>query len=179
MAWVTGGRNLEVKAHLRDRTRVLQALQAAGARDAGTELQHDVFYHSQRGRLKLRTSSRDGACLIAYGRTDAAAVRESEYTLTPLADPESARRALDLALGRAGEVRKERHLWRVDNVRVHLDRVEGLGEFLELEAVVDAEHGDAACRAACDALLERFGVLPSDHLATAYVDLLRDGDPPR
>jgi predicted adenylyl cyclase CyaB len=165
-------RNIEIKARLRDRARVEAELARIGAENAGVETQHDTFYGCPSGRLKLRDSSRDGAMLIHYVRSDDAAPRRSEYRLAPVADPESLRQVLDLALGGAGEVRKERHLYWVDNVRVHLDRVENLGEFLELEAIVDGDHPEDACARGCEELLVAFGIEPMDRIAVAYVDLL-------
>ena len=164
-------RNVEIKARLGDWRRVESELARLGARDAGVEEQHDVFYACPRGRLKLRVSSRDGATLIHYERADAAAARASDYVLVPVPDPEALGRLLDAALGRRGEVRKRRHLYWIDNVRVHLDLVEGLGRFLELEAVVDATHPEARCHELAESLLERFGIAAQDRVAVAYVDL--------
>lgn len=171
-------RNIEIKVRLRDRPRVERALRELGGRDAGIETQHDIFYRVASGRLKLRQSSRDGATLIQYERSDAARVRDSNYRLVAIPEPDGLRAALDSALGRLGEVHKQRHLWWIDNVRIHLDAVEGLGAFLELEAIVDAEHPDAACLERVEALLTRFGITAQDRAATAYVDLLA-GDPAR
>jgi predicted adenylyl cyclase CyaB len=98
--------------------------------------------------------------------------RASDYTLVPVADPEELRAVLDRAIGREGQVRKERHLYRIDNVRIHLDRVEGLGDFLELEAIVDAGHREPDCHRSCELLLDRFGIPPEARLAVAYFDLL-------
>lgn len=166
-------RNVEIKTRLRDRAAVIAALVAVGARDAGIEVQEDRFWRVEGGaRLKLRESSRDGAALLAYRRADAAALRVSAYERVIVADGAALGRALDAVLAPAGAVRKERHLWFVDNVRVHLDRVEGLGEFLELEAMVDDTHSEAACYAAAEALLQRFGIANTDRVAVAYVDLL-------
>jgi predicted adenylyl cyclase CyaB len=165
-------RNVEIKVRLRARARVERALARLPARDAGRESQFDVFYKCPHGRLKLRESSREGAVLIHYERADAPTLRTSDYALVRVADAEALRRLLDVALGRCGEVRKERHLYLVDNVRVHLDEVEGLGSFLELEAVVDAAHPEPDCRARAAALLDSLGVAPGDELAVAYVDLL-------
>jgi predicted adenylyl cyclase CyaB len=166
-------RNIEIKARARDWTRIEAELARLEARDAGIETQHDIFYACERGRLKLRVSSRDGAALIHYERSDAASVRPSDYSLLPVADAEALRRLLDDALGRRGEVRKRRHLYLVDNVRVHLDEVDGLGRFLELEAVVGPEHPEAQCRERAAELLERFVIAPEDQLSVAYLDLLR------
>jgi predicted adenylyl cyclase CyaB len=165
-------RNIEIKVRLRDRPRVEAALVALGARDAGIETQHDIFYRVTAGRLKLRQSSRDGATLIQYDRADTAAVRDSNYRLVTITNPEALCAALDSSLGRCGEVRKNRPLWWIDNVRVHLDDVERLGSFLEVEAIVDAAHPEAACRAHVEALLDRFGIAARDRAAVAYVDLL-------
>jgi adenylate cyclase class 2 len=165
-------RNVEIKVRLRDRARVERELTRLEARDLGVESQVDVFYASRRGRLKLRESSRDGAALILYERSDAPALRHSDYELVRIADANALRQVLDAAIGRTGEVRKRRQLFLLDNVRVHLDQVEQLGDFLELEAVVDATHPEPECRARAAALLERFGIAPGDHLAAAYVDLL-------
>jgi adenylate cyclase class 2 len=169
------GHNVEIKVRLDDRPRVEAELLRLGARDMGVETQLDVFWHVPRGRLKLRLSSRDGATLIAYARNDAAKLRDSRYELARIADAEALRRALDAALEPAGEVRKTRHLYLVDQVRVHLDRVEGLGSFLELEAVVDASHDSEQCFHAAQQLLERFGIAADAHLAGAYLDLQAGG----
>jgi len=165
--------NVEIKAYLRDRARVEAELRALGARDLGEESQVDVFWDAPRARLKLRISSRDGAVLIAYSRPDDAALRTSRYDLVPVSHPDELRRALDHALVPAGEVRKRRHLYWVDNVRVHLDAVDGLGAFLELEAVVDGTHPEPVCARSAAELLARFAIPARDHLAVAYVDLLR------
>jgi predicted adenylyl cyclase CyaB len=165
-------RNVEIKVRLRERARVETQLTRLGARDLGVETQFDVFYASRRGRLKLRESSRDGAALIFYERSDAPALRHSDYDLVRVPDAAALRRLLDASLGRTGELRKQRHLYLLDNVRVHLDEVTHLGSFLELEAVVDATHSEAECAARAAELLGSFGIAPEDRLAVAYVDLL-------
>jgi len=172
--------NVEIKARLRDRAHVEDELRALGALDLGEESQTDIFWDAPHARLKLRRSSRDGALLIAYSRPDDPALRTSRYDLVPVADPQALRRALDRALVPAGEVRKRRHLYMLDNVRVHLDAVEDLGAFLELEAIVDAAHPEPECARHAAELLRRFAIPAQDHLAVAYVDLLRaaaDGGP--
>ncbi len=165
-------RNVEIKVRLRDRARVEAELRRMRAEDAGVESQLDIFYPCAQGRLKLRESSRDGAALIYYVRGDAARLRHSDYHLVRVGDAGALRAVLDAALGRRHVVRKQRHLFLIDNVRVHLDEVEALGQFLELEAVVDSEHPEPTCRARAAELLERFAIPPADHVAVAYADLL-------
>lgn len=165
-------RNIEIKARPRDWARIEAALTDLGADDAGPEAQTDIFFACTNGRLKLRLSSRTGATLIHYRREDAARVRPSEYSLVAVEDSAGLGRMLAAACGVRAEVRKERRLWLLDNVRVHDDRVDGLGRFLEIEAVVDAAHPEAECRTRTAELLQRFGIAPEDCIASAYVDLL-------
>jgi predicted adenylyl cyclase CyaB len=91
---------------------------------------------------------------------------------SPVAEPEALRDALTLAYGQAGRVRKHRTLFRVGRIRIHLDRVEGLGHFLELEVVLaGGEPAEAGVREARE-LMERLGIRPSQLIEGAYVDLL-------
>src|SRR4051812_34125134 len=132
-------RNLELKARDPDPVASLASARALGARDQGVLSQRDTYFAAPRGRLKLREQEPGGAQLIAYERADAAAARESHYRLVDVPDPEALRAALDAALGTTVVVDKRRHLLLYENVRIHLDDVEGLGAFVELEGVADAD----------------------------------------
>jgi predicted adenylyl cyclase CyaB len=164
-------RNLEIKTRPRDWTRVEVGLATLGAEPQGELVQHDLFYRVDDGRLKLRLTPDGCGELIHYHRTDTARIRRSEYTLVPVQEGVKLAALLDAALERCGEVHKTRILYRVDNVRVHLDTVRGLGRFLEVEAVVDARHSERACRAAAARVLAGCGITPREHLAAAYVDM--------
>ncbi len=168
-------RNLEIKAPLADVAGARRVALRLATAHPGLEVQVDKYYRlDARGeeRLKHRRSSLHGAMLIHYRRPEAAGVRPSDYQLL---DPEGAQaRAL---LADCGEplltVRKRREVFLVDNVRVHLDEVEGLGNFLELEAMLDATHDLEACREQVGRLMREFGIEESALLAASYSDLLR------
>jgi predicted adenylyl cyclase CyaB len=82
------------------------------------------------------------------------------------------REALSLAYGQAGRVQKHRTLYLAGRTRVHLDRVVGLGHFVELEVVLeDDEPSDVGVREAHE-LMARLGIEPSQLIEGAYVDLL-------
>ena len=164
-------RNLEIKTRPRDWDRVEAGLATLGAERQGELVQHDIFYRALDGRLKLRLTPDGCGELIHYHRSDAARIRRSEYTRVQVRDGAGLTRLLDAALERCGEVHKTRILYRVDNVRVHLDAVRGLGRFLEVEAVVDARHSERDCRAAAARVLACCGITPRQHLAAAYVDM--------
>ena len=86
-------------------------------------------------------------------------------------DPAALREALTRAQGAIGRVRKTRWLLLTGQTRIHLDHVEGLGDFLELEVVLRDGQSEAEGEAIADELLARLGVAPSQRLAGAYLDL--------
>ncbi len=167
-------RNVEIKARLESTDALLPLLRALA--DHGPELiaQDDTFFACTTGRLKLRVFADGHGELIAYQRPDECGPKTSDYSIAPVADPDALRHTLSRALGVIGRVLKQRTLFLVGRTRVHLDRVDGLGDFLELEVVLhDGE--DAQCGTAeAHNLLVRLNVQPSQLVARAYVDLLRD-----
>ena len=128
--------NLELKATDPAPERTLAATVGLGCVDMGILRQRDTYFHARSGRLKLREEWPGGAHLIQYMRTDDAAVRASAYRIIPTEHPEELRAVLDVSTGIKLVVAKRRRLFLLDNVRIHLDQVEKLGCFIELEAVV-------------------------------------------
>lgn len=163
--------NIEIKARLPDRTRVLAALADLRA-DGPTELrQVDVFFNTPAGRLKLRTINEAAAELIYYDRPDRPGPKASDYVVVPVSDPVLLRQALGRAYGERAVVEKVRTLYLVGPTRIHLDSVKGLGEFLELEVVLRNGGEAAAGHRTAEDLLARFGIHDADLLWGAYVDL--------
>jgi predicted adenylyl cyclase CyaB len=165
-------RNIEIKAHIES----VQALipKAAAIADEGPIeiIQDDTFFRCEAGRLKLRAFSESEGVLIFYRRANQHGPKESFYQLSPTSAPETLRVTLSHAYGQAGRVRKHRTLFRVGRTRVHLDNVEGLGHFVELEvALEDGELAEVGVHEA-HALMARLGVEPSQLIESAYVDLL-------
>lgn len=165
-------RNVEIKA----RVASLAALQprVAALAQHGPELiaQDDTFFHCAHGRLKLRAFADGRGELIAYERPDTAGPKTSDYLITPTTDPDALRTTLARALGEAGRVKKQRVLFLVGRTRVHLDRVDGLGEYLELEVVLRDGEPAASGIEEAHALLQRLGVPAASLIAGAYIDLL-------
>jgi predicted adenylyl cyclase CyaB len=166
-------RNMEIKARVAS-LNALEPRVAAIATEGPFEIeQDDTFFHSPHGRLKLRAFSPSEAELIFYRRADREGPKESFYLRTPVAQPEPMRELLTQAYGQAGRVRKHRTLYLVGRTRVHLDRVEELGEFLELEVVLRDDEPAASGEQEAHALLTRLGIDRSQLLSGAYVDLMR------
>lgn len=165
-------RNIEIKARLDD-VAVAYGNAAAAANAGPTYIaQEDVFFNCGNGRLKLRLFADGSGELIFYRRPDQAGPKESFYIRSAAASPRSLLEALALAYGEAGRVKKQRTLFLVGRTRVHLDQVEGLGDFLELEVVLeDDEATEVGVREAHE-LMQRLGVGADRLIDEAYVDML-------
>jgi homotetrameric cytidine deaminase len=166
---------VELKARDDEPGRTLRLALAAGAEDHGVLEQRDTYFAAPRGRLKLREQAPGEAQLIAYERPDGRAARESRYRLTPAPDPGALREALDAALGTVATVSKRRRLLLWQGVRIHLDDVDGLGTFVELEGVADAGSDLGREAGLVRGLQERLGIADGDLVAGSYADLLGGG----
>ena len=110
--------------------------------------------------------------MIYYHRADQGGPKESFYLLSPTTFPDTLRESLAAAYGIAGSVRKQRTLYLIGRTRVHLDRIDDLGEFIELEVVLDdGESADDGVREG-HALMQVLDIQPAQLVNVAYVDLL-------
>lgn len=165
-------RNIELKARCPDLGAAREAARQLGAEFTATLEQRDTYFIVPRGRLKLRQTAGRGAELVAYARDNRVDVRGSDYRLVSVPDPAALVAALTSTLGVRGDVVKTRELWLWRRVRIHLDRVERLGTFLEFEAVLDPGEPDEAGHAKIADLRTALGVRDEDLVATSYSDLL-------
>jgi predicted adenylyl cyclase CyaB len=166
-------RNIEIKAQIENIEAL--AVKVSGLTDQGPVeiFQDDTFFACPNGRMKLRTFSADKAELIFYQRLNQAGPKESVYSISPITSPDKTREVLSQAYGQAGRVRKHRTLFIIGRTRVHLDRVEGLGRFLELEVVLDEKESTEDGVAVANELLGKLGIPTSSLIEGAYVDLLK------
>ena len=165
-------RNVEIKARVESLAAIAQKAAAIATSGPVEIAQDDTFFACPSGRLKLRAFSADRGELIFYRRADTQAPKASFYVRSGTSQPDSMREALSLAYGVTGRVRKQRTLYLVGRSRVHLDRVEGLGDFVEIEVVLEDTYDvDAGAREAHE-LMARLGIDASQLIAGAYVDLL-------
>ena len=164
--------NIEIKFRVEDLDPI--ELLAANLADHGPELlvQEDIFFNTSSGRLKLRKFADGSAELIGYHRSDSDSIRESNWHAYATQDPTALQNVLSLTVGQGVTVSKHRTLYLIGNTRVHLDRVDELGQFVELEVVLD--EGDSQQRGMDIAkeLVERLGLSGAEKLSVAYADLL-------
>jgi adenylate cyclase class IV len=145
---------------------------AIGPRGGAQQGEHDA-----EGAREDGEAAPSGAVLIAYARPDDAGSRLSDYLLSPVGEPASLREALACALGVRAVVEKRRALYRYGRTRIHLDRVAGLGAFVELETVLDADAPGVATEAAAEhrRAIALLGLDSLPAIAGSYGDLLAGG----
>jgi adenylate cyclase class IV len=167
-----GDRNVEIKARVADLAAV--EARAAAIADSGPVdiAQDDTFFACPRGRLKLRELAPGLGQLIHYHRPDQGGPKLSDYVIAPTSDPAALREALTRAYGVAGRVRKHRRLYLAGRTRIHLDRVEGLGDFMELEVVLGTSDDTAGGESEARRIMQALGIDERDLVEGAYVDLM-------
>lgn len=165
-------RNVEIKARAKDLEALALRAESLAGSPPETLRQQDTFFPVERGRLKLRRFDAEFGELIFYDRPDAEGPKTSAYDVAPVADPDRLAAVLAAAFGSAGVVRKTRRVYIVGQTRVHLDEVEGLGSFLELEVMLHAGQSPADGARIAQELMSALGVREEDLVAGAYVDLL-------
>jgi predicted adenylyl cyclase CyaB len=164
--------NVEIKARVENLDRLRAHLERTTGSAGELLMQEDVFFDVPRGRLKLRIFDVQRGELIAYHRADQTGPKLSEYAIAATAQPAALRTVLADSLGVIGVVRKRRLLFWLGATRVHLDRVEDLGDFVELEVVLEPGQSAADGERRARELMEELGLDEKALVAQAYVDLI-------
>lgn len=165
-------RNIECKIPCSDTSEVERRACDLGASFQWRRCQRDTYFPVPSGRLKLREVEGKWGEVIFYRRADTSGARESLYRITPEPDPEGMRALLASALGVIVTVTKTRTLYLLGSTRLHIDEVEELGSFVEIEDVVsgNAEEDDSNRRV--EELAGRLGLDVSHSVPVSYADLL-------
>ena len=164
--------NIEIKARCANPQAIRDILREKGADFRGTDHQTDTYFNVERGRLKLREGNIENA-LVYYEREDQEGPKQSHVTLYPSASGSALKEILAKSLGILVVVKKEREIYFIENVKFHLDTIDGLGTFVEIEAIdKDGTIGKDRLLAQCQSYLALFMVSPNDLVAVSYSDLL-------
>ncbi|MCU0449264.1 MAG: class IV adenylate cyclase [Bernardetiaceae bacterium] len=165
--------NVEIKARCADLAPLRQVLLSAGADCKGTDHQTDTYFRVPHGRLKMREGNLERA-LIFYHRPNQAAAKKSEVQLWPLPpEPGPLKSLLVAACGVLAVVAKAREIYFIDNVKFHLDQVDGLGTFVEIEAIdYVGTLGEAYLHQQCNHYRSLLRLEEADLLAASYSDML-------
>ncbi|HEY86272.1 MAG TPA: class IV adenylate cyclase [Chloroflexi bacterium] len=168
--------NIEIKAKVNDPLALQERAESLSDTPASIIHQEDIFFHTPQGRLKLRILAPDRGELIHYQRSNAAGPKRSDYLIASTADPTALKAVLTASLGERGVVKKRRTLYLAGNTRIHLDEVEGLGDFMELEVVLGPGQNDEAGETIASELMAKLGIAEADLIDAAYIDLLANRD---
>jgi adenylate cyclase class IV len=173
MTWLDMARNVEIKAFAPNFTELMNKAKSLKADEPETIEQTDVFFKTDRGRLKLRFLSPTRGELIFYERADQAGPKMSVYSIYVTGNPLDLRAVLSATYGEDVTVEKVRTLFLIGKTRVHLDDVRHLGQFVELEVVL--ENGQAAEEGIAEVhrLMDKLGIRQENLIDGAYADLLR------
>ena len=165
---------VEIKARTGEPDRLRRQLLDLGADFRGTDHQIDRYFRVAEGRLKLRIGTIERS-LIFYRRANQAAAKDSAVTLTRLPDAATARELADTltaALGVWVTVDKEREIYFIENVKFHVDRVAGLGTFVEIEAIGNSPDDRPRLQAQVAGYRRALGISDEALVAGSYSDLL-------
>ncbi|MGA2410456.1 MAG: class IV adenylate cyclase [Candidatus Binataceae bacterium] len=165
-------RNLEAKFRLKNLEAARGHALAIGFEERGILIQRDTFFSVPNGKLKLRQQT-GCASLIHYRRSDQSELQLSDYAIATISDPDALRAMLAAALGVLAEVRKQRTLMMRRNIRLHLDRVERLGDFGEIEAVLPDDSPPDGYQKEVSAILTALGIVELDLIGVSYFELLK------
>ncbi len=165
---------IEIKARSKEHGKVRDMLKREDAEFRGTDHQVDTYFKVGSGRLKLREGDIENH-LIYYAREDKRGPKQSDVMLTGTEPGSSLREMLAKALGILVVVDKKREIYFMGNVKFHLDTVEGLGEFVEIEAIDDkGDIGREKLLAQCSKYMKKFGIDEKDLVSGSYSDMLME-----
>ena len=164
--------NFEFKARTAVLPELENRLRTLNPQYIGEDHQRDTYFHVAYGRMKLREGNIENT-LIHYHRTNTAAAKQSDVLLYHHQPDAALKAVLTTALGVKVVVAKRRRIYFIDNVKFHFDAVEGLGTFVEVEAIDrDGSIGLATLQEQCRKYAALFGITQEDYVAESYSDLL-------
>jgi len=165
-------KTLEVKFPLDDVRGIRETLLASNALFDGEDRQIDHCFRTARGHLKLRETQLDRDRLLACRARREGGSRLTETDAAPVEATDEVRRVLEAVLVPIAVVRKTRETFAEQNVRVHLDRLESGGTFVEIEVVLGPGESFESARNDARRWIERLGLQEGRAVAESYAELL-------
>lgn len=164
--------NIEIKAHCKNHESIEQILKEEKANFHGTDSQTDTYFNVHEGRLKLREGNIENS-LIYYHRENKPGPKKSQVILYKPSHDQNLKQILIASNGIKVVVNKERKIFYIRNVKFHLDKVEGLGSFVEIEAIdTKGNIGSEKLLEQCNRYLEEFNIQDEDLISESYSDML-------
>ncbi|MFC1784844.1 class IV adenylate cyclase [Candidatus Neomarinimicrobiota bacterium] len=164
-------KNVEIKARITDYDKVKRLVEDLCHNPIYTEQQEDTFFNSSKGRLKLRESDGESE-IIYYDRSNSYEPKQSDIAISFTKNPDSLKSVLSKSNGIRGIIKKKRILYKYGQTRIHLDDVEGLGNFIELEVVLEQNQTSKDGERIAYNLMNKFDIQKTDLIDIAYIDLI-------
>jgi predicted adenylyl cyclase CyaB len=164
--------NVEIKALAVDFLKQSEIAKSLSGGEPEIIQQEDIFFNISAGRLKLRVFSPDRCELIFYQRPNQKGPKLCQYEISKSDDPNGMKSILKKAFGIRNIVVKTRYLYMSGRTRIHFDKVDSLGEFIELEVVLSDSERSVDGEKEAQILMNQLGVETNHLIEAAYIDLL-------
>ncbi|HHH52666.1 MAG TPA: CYTH domain-containing protein [Bacteroidetes bacterium] len=165
-------KNVEIKAKCFEPEKVEKVLLENGADYKGLDHQTDTYFNVRTGRLKMRQGNIEKS-LIYYDRPNRKGPKQSTFNLYKSDNLEELKPLLESSLGIMVEVKKHRKIFFIDYVKFHIDEVEGLGSFVEIEAGdLDNTKSVTELREKCDYYMRLLEIKEENLVNISYSDML-------
>ena len=164
--------NVEIKAKCNDSDFIRDYLLQHKAKFIGADEQTDTYFNVPNGRLKLREGNIENN-LIYYNRSDQQDPKSSHFHLIKIDNPKELKEVLKQSCGIKVIVNKRREIYYIENVKFHIDQLDGLGSFVEIEAGnILADKSESELLEQCNFYMKEFGIKTIDLIADSYSDIL-------
>lgn len=164
-------KNFEFKARVNELQKYENKLLTLNPKYIGLDHQIDTYFNTKCDRLKLREGNIENS-LINYDRQNIKGSKESKIILYRHKSDKALKNILIKQLGIKVIVDKKRKIYFIDNVKFHFDIVEGLGEFIEVEAINDnKKYTIEYLKKQCDKYFNFFDLKKTDIVSDSYSDL--------
>ncbi|MTG97383.1 class IV adenylate cyclase [Myroides albus] len=165
-------KNIEFKAKVENLDRLIAIAELSNIKLEGSYKQVDTYYDVPKGRVKLREYG-NFSSLIYYNRENTKAVKQSDVIYYQHAPNQALSAILELQFGVKVRVSKVRKIYKVDNVSIHFDQVDGLGCFVEVEACSEENNKTVEdLQKQCDYFFNLFKLTQADLIEQSYSDLV-------
>ncbi|MBC5773230.1 class IV adenylate cyclase [Pontibacter sp. KCTC 32443] len=164
--------DITIKARCYDPAKVESILLEHEAEYVGLDVQTDTYYETDYGKLKHRQGTIENV-LIHYNRKINGEATQTEVMLY-LKNPGV--ETIDQICGNQrllAQVKKLRKIYFIENVKFHIDYLEELGHFVEIEAIdLDGSLGIDLLNQQCRYYKELLQIEEDDLITSAYTDLI-------
>ena len=160
-----------IKAKIDSGKEMEKALAQLNSKFIGIDLQTDTYFETSHGKLKLRQGTIENL-ITHYERIpdgEAEKTNVYRYDVNPTEEEIEKLKSSHRVIG---IVEKERKIYFIDHIKIHLDKLENEEEYIELEAIDRLnQYSHEELKRQCLDVKERLGIRESDIVQTGYLKL--------